>query len=414
MDPTIVIIAYNRPDSFRRVLKSLITACYDGFKNINLIISIDGGGGDGVIEIAEKFEWTYGIKEIIKHEKNIGLRNHVISCGELTRKFENIIIIEDDCFVSRNFYDFSVRSIEFYKDDERISGISLYSYRFNEIAALPFSPLDDGNDIYFMNVPSSLGQIWTKTQWQKFIEYYRSNPVISPNDKLPDNVKSWPESSWKKYFYKYNVEKNLFFVYPRISYLTNFGEKGTHYPHVTQSLQVPIEVRAKNLSYRFVCFDDSCNKYDGFFEILPDCLMQYGIPISEDCIIDLYGSKNFRLYNHLYALSIKKNEQSIFTFGIRLFPFPLNIIFKIGGTAISYNYRKNFNSIDNQKISNLIQNIESIGFGHGSNSILSSKEYKIGNLILHPDIITSTVKRKWIKLFRKTLIKKWFYVFLLL
>lgn len=400
--PAIIIVAYNRPDSIRRVLHSLSSANYTGFENIDLIISIDGGGGAEVIDIAEEFEWNYGPKEIIKHDKNIGLRNHVISCGELTEKYENIVIIEDDCFVSRNFYDFSVKAIEFYKDDEQISGISLYSYRFNEIAALPFSPLDDGYDTYFMNVPSSLGQIWTRTQWRKFMEYYRSNPVINSNDILPDNVKSWPESSWKKYFYKYNVENNLFFVYSKTSHLTNFGEKGTHYPHVTQSLQVPIELRAKNSPYKFVRFSDSDNKYDGFYEILPNSLKKYGVPISEDCVIDLYGTKKMQLFSNIYALSVKNCNRSILTFGMRLYPYPLNVIHNIEGNEISYNYRESFNSTDNHKILSLIQDFESVGFGHGSNSVLSSKEYKLGNLILHPQIFAGTVRRKWKKYLRRS------------
>ncbi len=62
----IVIVAFNRPDSLKRLLFSLKKAEYP--QNVDLIISIDQGDNEDVIKIAEEFVWDYGEKKIITHE----------------------------------------------------------------------------------------------------------------------------------------------------------------------------------------------------------------------------------------------------------------------------------------------------------------------------------------------------------
>ena len=185
-NPAIVIIAYNRPKSLERLINSIVNANYVDYKDIHLVISIDGGENKNieVKNIADSFYWEYGEKTIINHSENMGLRNHVITCGNLTETYESLIILEEDCFVSKNFYDFAVKLLQYYENDEKIAGISLYTYSVYESFNMPFKPLHDGYDCFFMQVPSSWGQAWTQKQWQNFITYYNSEPVISKNDKL--------------------------------------------------------------------------------------------------------------------------------------------------------------------------------------------------------------------------------------
>ena len=114
--PTIVVIAYNRPFALKRVLQSLANANYHWYSDINLIISIDGGGDKNleVKQVANDFLWNFGRKIIITHESNLGLRNHGIFCGDLTKKYNHIIVFEEDCLVSRNFFFFFVQALKFY------------------------------------------------------------------------------------------------------------------------------------------------------------------------------------------------------------------------------------------------------------------------------------------------------------
>lgn len=395
--PAIVIVTYNRPDSLKRLLNSVLSAYYSAYRDIPLIISIDGGGNKDVAAVAEAVDWKYGQKEVIKYPANMGLRRHIISCGDLSHKYGSVIILEDDCFVSRNYYDFAFKALNFYSEDKRIAGISLYSYKYNENALLPFCALNDSNDVFFMQVPSSLGQVWTKKQWKRFKEYYKMKPIISEVDKLPEKVKNWPESSWKKYFYKYILENKLYFVYPSISYATNFGNIGTHTSNEISTWQVPLELGSKNNSFNFVTFDESYNKYDCYFELLTDCLRYYGVEVNNNCCIDLYGTKQFELFDCEYALSLKKCKNSIRSYGGVLFPFVQNLIYEIQGEIFSYAKKGIFERLKWDDRLSIIKNVQPFGFNYGAASVLETRCYKLGYYILNPQKILSMIKRKIIK-----------------
>src|SRR5690625_1023767 len=158
----IVVIAYNRDLTLKRLLNSLDQANYDE-DNVDLIISIDKTNNSSVYQIAEKFEWRYGSKIIIKREENLGLRKHVLTCGDLVLKYDGLIMLEDDLVVSPAFYQFATEATLFYNNDSNIAGISLYTYRISEFSNLrTFIPMQDDSDIFYMKVPSSWGQLWTK------------------------------------------------------------------------------------------------------------------------------------------------------------------------------------------------------------------------------------------------------------
>jgi hypothetical protein len=368
---------------------------YHQYDDIRLIISIDGGGNKytDVLEVSMSFEWKYGEKEIIAYPENIGLRKHVIACGNLTEKFDSIIVLEEDCFVSRNYYNYACKSLNFYSSEPMIAGISLYAYTYYESAGMPFMPVIDGFDTYFMQVPGSLGQVWTKTHWRGFMDYYHSNHQIEKNDKIPEKVKTWPETSWKKYFYKYMVEKNLYFVYPQVAFSTNFGDVGTHLTFQTQVYQVALE-NYKVKEYNFAKFEDSKNKYDAYFEMLPECLISHKVNIDLDTCIDLMGSKPLELFKQQYCLSIKKCLNPIQCYDNSLIPIIQNVIYGVDGKWISYAESYSFGELFESARIQQIVNAQSLGFSTGEIKILSGKTYKIGDYILNPHKIWGFFKRK--------------------
>ena len=104
----IVIAAYNRLEPLTRLLQSLAKAVYP--LDVKLIISIDGGGGNQtIIDTANRFEWKHGEKQVIVHDVNLGLRKHILKCGELTKYYDGIVLLEDDLYVSPYFYTYNVR-----------------------------------------------------------------------------------------------------------------------------------------------------------------------------------------------------------------------------------------------------------------------------------------------------------------
>ena len=148
----IVTIAYNRPDSLTRLLNSLKKVDYEGH-NVPLIISIDYSGDDSVYKVADAFRWDFGEKKVIKHTSNLGLKKHVLTCGDLVEDYDALIVLEDDLIVSKAMYSYAWRAVEKYKGDDNITAISLFTKGWSETAFKPFvaapSCFDTYNFSYF-------------------------------------------------------------------------------------------------------------------------------------------------------------------------------------------------------------------------------------------------------------------------
>lgn len=326
----VVVAAYNRPSSLLRLLKSLNNAEYPS--KTRLIISIDHGGTKKVFKTANEFEWQHGEKEIIEHNNHLGLKAHILSCGDISLSHDGVIVLEDDLYVSPDFYKYTLEAFAFYGNDSKIAGISLYSHNYNETAGLPFIPLNDDSDVFFMQVPSSWGQCWSKKQWMMFQEW-RAKNCYPIKDKIPSNVIAWPESSWKKTHFGYLLETNSYFVYPRMSLTTNFAEAGTHFKRKEHHLQTPLSFHANK--FRFKNLAKSFIKYDGFCEISPDSLKQLQ-PILRDYrfTVDIYGMKEASHINTSCVLTTKKCKSPLLSFSLDLKPVELNVIGNIQGSDL--------------------------------------------------------------------------------
>lgn len=378
--PAIIVAAYNRPDSLGRLLHSISNADYPENVNIPLIISIDGGGNKDVPKIASHFNWPHGQIKIIEHKENIGLRNHIIHCGNMTDIYEDIIILEDDLVVSKNYYSYAKNALEFYNTEQNIAGVGLYAYHYNEVAFQPFNPLIDGNGVYFLQHPCSWGQAWTKEHWDGFIEYYHSITHIPGECAIPETIKKWPGSSWKKYFAAYLVSSDKYFVYPQVSYTTNFADSGENWRTDLSFFQVPLENQIK-INTDFIYFRESYNKYDAFFEMLPDCLIKMGANINKDSCIDLYGSKPFDKINNKYLLSCRLTASADRTFSGKMKPLLQNIIHNIAGSEFNYAPLEQFSDFIPENFKKRIWGLQQ---AQGFHCASLTKTYKAGQIITNP------------------------------
>ena len=349
-NPAIVIVAYNRIHSLQRILNSLNMAkCPEGTK---LIISIDNNGeNQKVAELADHYVWTHGEKDVIYRKERMGLRNHILSCGDFSYKYKSVIILEDDLIVSPYFYIFAREALQYYNDSTEIAGISLYNLPYTEASKLPFVPLKDDSDVYFMQVPSSLGQVWSVDHWDAFKKWYSSNPDLSAIKGLPTIVtKFWSESSWKKFYYGYMVTNNKYFVYPQLSFTSNFNDRGENMYAKSFSGQVNLQMVLAN--YRFKSINESVNVYDAYSEILPDRLKKLCETLNDyDLEVDLYGQKEF--FSKKFVLTSKYCKEKIKGYERAMKPAELNIIYNIPGNELTLARSQDviFNS---QSIVNLI------------------------------------------------------------
>ncbi|MFQ6610522.1 MAG: glycosyltransferase family 2 protein, partial [Fidelibacterota bacterium] len=218
--PVIIVVTYNRPACLERLLASLKNAVYPD-STVKLIISIDGNCDPSTTNYASKFKWDFGDKEVINRTEHLGLKHHILTCGNMVENYHSIIILEDDLMVSPHYYEFAFKAQEFYSKFSEISGVSLYQYDITENGFYPFTPIDDAFSTYFMQLPSSWGQAWTDKQWEKFRLWFDSRESALTQPNLPLYVSQWPDTSWKKIFTSYLMETNRYFVFPRRSFTTN-------------------------------------------------------------------------------------------------------------------------------------------------------------------------------------------------
>ncbi len=382
--PAIIVVAYNRPASLYRLLLSISNANFYDAKDIPLIISIDKGHNNEVIALAKRFQWPYGAKEVFLQSEHLGLKNHILKCGDLSYQFGSIILLEDDLVVSPYFFSYALRSIDFFKKDENIAGISLYSYDYSETARLPFDPIDDGFYNYFMQVPSSWGQAWTAEQWRGFRNYITGNLKDSQSGPLPQAVKDWSHQSWKKQFYMYLNKESKFFVYPRQSYSTNFADKGSNSASSQNLYQVPVILKDTG-DYTFSLFHQSGSTYDGFFELI---INEKNLPlfpefIDSEVTIDTYGTKPLT-ENDAFWLSTKPCRKPLHQWDVSMIPLLNNVIFNIDGTVLSYAEAKDFDQMDTRQRATMEKKLTSLGFMFGADFSRRDLRYRIGNSILFP------------------------------
>lgn len=289
----IIAVGYNRPDAMSRLLTSLNNADYLG-DEVDLLISIDKGPRQSeIVKLCESFEWKYGEKNIRAFSERQGLRSHIIQCGDYSKDYSGVVVLEDDLTVNRNYYNYVRSCISFYSEDERIAGISLYKHCFNIDAGSFFEPVFDGNDVYLMQYAQSWGQCWTPRMWNGFREWYAKNEKIFDDTgsarlfNFPENITKWSNQSWLKYYIAYVIENDLYYVYPHVSVTTNHSEVGEHnqIPNGDYQVATPQGV----FDYRLKS-SDGLIRYDAFFERMDLVIPEF---IGKKVIIDLYGRKRY-------------------------------------------------------------------------------------------------------------------------
>lgn len=313
----IVVIAYDRDKSLERLLDSIEKA--DIEKDTTLIISIDKSNNPLVEECARKFEWPYGEKRIVAHNENLGLKRHILGCGNYLDEFDAIIVLEDDLIVAQSFFRYSRMAVEHYLNDDNIAGISLYSHHINPHTGYPFYPCKKTYDAFFMQYAPSWGQIWLKKQWKAFITWYGNNQEdVFELPHLPINISHWGKNSWLKYHIKYAIENSKYFVYPYFAFSSTYSDVGAHTNLSYSYFQVILQEGA----IKDFCFPDLTEesvRYDGNFE------REMNIQGFEDLCVDLWGTKGNREKRRYWLTTLSLPYKILKSYDLCLKPIENNI-----------------------------------------------------------------------------------------
>ncbi len=285
----VVVVAYSRPYETRRLVDSVSKAYFDS-DQVDLIVSIDKSiCQQEVHDACQDVVWPHGQYSIIMRPERMGLRPHILKCGELTEQYDGVIVLEDDLEVSPNFYRYAKAALAYYDTDERVAQISLYAYGVNEFVSRPFYPEKTAFDTYAMQVTQSWGECWSTRMWNDFkaSAYYTVPTLVKRND-IPDRVNHWKENSWKKNFTHYLADSGKYVIYPYVSYTTNYTIAGEHCRADVPDYHVMMQQGSKT-DFAFCSLSD-CVKYDLFFE-----RQGLDIPLEEyknkQICVDLYASK---------------------------------------------------------------------------------------------------------------------------
>lgn len=325
----IVTVGYNRLEGLKRLLNSIDRSHFSD-NDIPLVISIDASGDEELYSFARNFKWNHGQKYVNIEIERLGLKNHIFQCGDLTKFFKGIILLEDDLFVSPEFYNYATASLTKYGDDDHVAGVAFYSNEFNGYIGLPFHPLNIGGDSFAMQSVCTWGQMWNARMWNDFKFWLDKWDEDFASFDMPEAIKQWTRA-WSKYYYAYIIANDKFFIFPYVSLTTNFndgaGEHGS-----SNSPFVQVHLQYGNKQYYFEDFEKLV-RYDVYQQNL--CLYDYLGINYKDLSLDLYGQKLSEGKRAHYILSTQKLRlKTIKSFGLKMRPIELNIIENIPGDGI--------------------------------------------------------------------------------
>lgn len=327
----VVVVGYNRVSGMKRLLSSLECAYY-GTDKVDLIISIDNSGLAEPIEAAQQFVWTHGEKLVRSFPQRQGLRKHILSCGEYLQQYDAIAVLEDDIVVSPAYYEYMKQTVEYYKDNSDIAGISLYTHKTNVNVNAPFDAQSGTYDVYYQQFAQSWGQIWMKNQWADFVKWYESHSCDSvAADNVPQYVSNWPETSWLKYHIKYCIDNNKYFVYPYNSLSTCFCDVGEHCKEANTAYQVPMLVQVGKC-YALSDDIDKLVVYDAFFERVGlEKRLEFE---TDELCVDIYGHRT-NTQGKRYLLTTKAMPfELVKGYSLEMRPHELNIIMGVEGDDV--------------------------------------------------------------------------------
>jgi hypothetical protein len=328
MKPVIAIPAFQRARSLQRLLTAVARARIP--EGVRVVLSLEGGASSDVQEVARRFRAEQLDVEILLREERLGLRRHLLACGDLALQGDGVIILEDDLTVDPYFYEYAAAALDWYAADERVGGIALYSPEYNEFAGVRFTPLRNGFSTYLMRTPCSSGQCWTAEQWGLFKAWYETTDSRAPSERmdLPSQVRSWPNSSWKRYFACYLVAQSKDIVFPYESYSTNCSDAGgTHIPDASDLHQVHLGYGDRlEPTFRFCPTDVPAVAYDAFMEPCGSQVYQ-ALGLSPGSVeLDLAGIKPAELFSSKPLVVTSKRVRDFDrSFGLNLRPVELNL-----------------------------------------------------------------------------------------
>lgn len=237
----LVVFAFNRPENLEKLLSSLSVSRLA--KESDVFFFVDGPRNNidfdkirQCIEVISKYECFFHSIEINRSTINKGLAESLIGgVSEVIRKYNKVIVLEDDLIVSKDFIEYMNHSLDLYENIERINSVSGFSTLIN---------CDESNKVnYFHPRPCSWGWGTWKSKWEKCDWNYRPRGFMEKlwlwnkcrkagQDvfRMYRNQNNGTINSWAIRWTIHAIRGDQLVSYPFISRVSNsgFGESATH------------------------------------------------------------------------------------------------------------------------------------------------------------------------------------------
>lgn len=231
-----ILFTYNRPRHTEAVL--------NGLKNNSVKPSFLYVFHDGKKESTNLNDWNE-VERIIRnitwcdcavesHEENWGLADSVIyGVNEVFKKYDSLIVLEDDCVPHRLFMEYMITALEKYKAESNVFCIGASSE--------PVDVPPNGYDAYFIGRINSCGWATWKNKWKTFERDYRLLGKIKKNSDLKKWYKLWGQDieptlygdingvydTWAAFWALSVMKHKGLCLAPYYSFIDNIGFDGT-------------------------------------------------------------------------------------------------------------------------------------------------------------------------------------------
>src|SRR3989344_4735411 len=147
----IALFVYNRPEHTRRTVEALLKN--EGASESALFVFSDAAknpvAAEGVQEVRAYLKTITGFKsiEILERRENYGLARSIVEgVTDLTNRFGQVIVLEDDLVTSPYFLRYMNEALALYADEERV--VSIHGYVYPVTGTLPETFFLRGTDCW--------------------------------------------------------------------------------------------------------------------------------------------------------------------------------------------------------------------------------------------------------------------------
>lgn len=237
MNSPIALFLYNRPNHTLQTINALLN-CKECAQT-PIYIFLDGPKSDASIFDLEQIAMVKNIAlslngfksiKIIEQHVNLGLSKSLLNgISEVLQNFSNVIVLEDDICVAKDFLYYMNLALNQYQNDIRVAGISGYSFPIGV------------KEPYFTRTGSCWGWGTYKRVWEHFIQEREKldlnliaaselnlfNVYDGVYSNMFEQNKAKQIQSWAIEFYLYYFSQKQYFLMPGINLVSNVGFDGS-------------------------------------------------------------------------------------------------------------------------------------------------------------------------------------------